>query len=304
MSLADDLRARMARLKPGRDSVRGLHNKFRTMTNKFDAPGPAMRSVKDFHISTDGHAVPVRLYTPMSASTGPGPAMVFIHGGGWVTCSIESHEGVALRIADSSGMRVISVDYRLAPDHPFPAALDDCEAVLNWALSGQGEAAGIDPSRLAVGGDSAGGNLSAYIAQAYRKQLKAQLLFYPVMQLAEVKPQKPGPQDMLQLGVVALKYINTAYVAGADTSDTRLSPLFEKDLIGVPPAYVLTCGLDPLRLEGKLYADHLEASGVSVMRRHEKAMVHGFLNFSRAFPPGKIIPTEAGQFLRKHMNPR
>jgi len=120
------------------------------------------------------------------------------------------------------------------------------------------------------------------------------------MQLMEFKPPKPGPQDWLQLGFMALKFIDEHYVAGADATDTRLSPLLEKDLKGLPPAYVLTAGLDPLRDEGKLYANKLERHGCEVVYHHEKAMPHGFLNFARAFPKAKSIPLDAADLMRQH----
>ena len=298
MSLADDLRAQLEKLKPSHDKIYAIHNKIRTLTNNFDAPGPDMREVLDFDVPHKHHSVPVRLYIPNGAARETGPCLIYLHGGGFVTCSMDSHEGLCLRLADSSKMRVLSVDYRLAPQYPYPAGPDDCEHVLNWTLGGEGLAHGIDPARLGIGGDSAGGNMAAYLAQKYRKDLRAQILYYPLMQMADIKPAKPGPQDILQLGVVALNFILKHYVVDADVQDSRISPLFEKDLKGLPPAYILTCGLDPLRIEGRLYKQHLEACGVPVRYIHAKAMPHGFLNFSRAFPKAKNLPLETGVFLR------
>ncbi len=304
MSLRDDLRAQMDKLKIKPDQVYSIHNKIRTLTNRFDMPGPDMREVLDFDIHHEKFPVPVRLYIPKGASRGPGPCLVYLHGGGFVTCSIDSHEGLCERLADSSKMRVLSVDYRLAPQYAFPAGPDDCEHVLKWALDGKGLECGIDGSRLAIGGDSAGGNMAAWLAQKYRKDLRSQILLYPLMQLAEIRPQKPGPQDMLQLGVVALRFILKYYVVDADVNDPRISPLFEKDLNGLPPAYILTCGLDPLREEGRLYKTYLEAHGVPVEYVHEKAMPHGFLNFSRAFPKARTLPEEIGKYLGRTLRAR
>lgn len=298
MSLADDFRVQMDKLKLKPDHVYSIHNKIRTLTNKFDAPGPDMREVLDFDVPHASYPVPVRLYIPKGASRGPGPCLIYLHGGGFVTCSMDSHEGLCLRLADSAKIRVLSVDYRLAPQYPFPAGPDDCEHVLNWVLEDNGLKHGIDPARVALGGDSAGGNMTAYLAQKYRANLRAQILYYPLMQLAEIKPTKPGPQDILRLGVVALNFIKKYYVVDADVNSVRLSPLFETDLKGLPPAYILTCGLDPLRIEGSLYSQHLEACGVPVKYVHEKAMPHGFLNFSRAFPKAKKLPLDTGAFLR------
>lgn len=301
LSLMDEFRQQMERLKPNPDQIYTLHNNIRRLTNQFDAPGPEMESVEDFNVPHEEFPVAVRLYTPKGGESTPGPVILFLHGGGFVTCSLESHEGIALRMAEASKFRVLSVDYRLAPQFPFPAGPDDCELVLNWVLSGAAEAYGIDGSCVAIAGDSAGGNMSAYLAQSYRTDIKAQVLYYPLMQLVELKPVNPAPQDWLQLGFMALKFIDEHYAKDADRHQTRLSPLFETDLKGLPPAYILTCGLDPLRHEGREYADKLEVTEIEVKYAHEKAMPHGFLNFSRVFPKGKIIARDAGLFVRKHI---
>lgn len=301
---AENMREKLEGFKFDPDKVGAIHSNIRRMTNQFDYPGPKMRDTLDFNVpaaSDTGVDVPVRLYIPFGASNSAGPTFIYLHGGGFVTCSLESHEGIALRIAHGANIRVLSVDYRLAPEFPYPAGPEDCETVLKWALNGQGkDGYGIDPEQLSIGGDSAGGNMSAYLAQKYRKNLRTQILLYPLMQLVNFKPPKPGPQDWLQLGFMALKFIDEHYVAGADANDTRLSPLFETDLKGLPPAYVLTCGLDPLRDEGKLYADNMKYHGVKVKYHHEKAMPHGFLNFSRAFPKGRTIPLDVAEFMREH----
>lgn len=300
--IADDLRAQLERIKPKPDQVHTIHSNIRRLTNQFDSPGPEMELVKNFNVPNGDYPVPVRLYQPYGASKEPGPTLIYLHGGGFVTCSLESHEGICLRIASGSGYRVLSVDYRLAPQYPYPAGPDDCEAVVKWVLDGYGLDYGIDRHRLALGGDSAGGNMTAYLIQKYRKSFKAQVLYYPLMQLVEHEPAKPGPQDMLQLGVMALKFIDEHYVAGADAHDTRLSPMFEDDLKGIPPTFMLTCELDPLRIEGKAYADKLQALGVKVKSVHEKMMPHGFLNFTRAFPQAKKIPLDTADFLREHLD--
>lgn len=300
--IADDLLHRFDQMKPKADQVYAIHHNIRRMTNQFDSPGPDMMRVENFNVPNDDFPVPVRLYVPYNVKDEAGPCLIYLHGGGFVTCSIESHEGLCRRLASGSDMRVLSVDYRLAPQYSYPAGPEDCEAVLKWVLDGYGEEYGLDKDRIALGGDSAGGNMTAYLAQKYRQHLKAQILFYPLMQLVDMKPPKPGPQDWLQIGVMALKFIDEHYVAGSDPRDTRLSPLFEKDLAGIPPAYVLTCGLDPLRDEGRAYARKLEVAGVKVKYSHERAMPHGFLNFARAFPKGRTVPHDAADFLRKHLS--
>ncbi len=304
--IADELKEQIRKFKDARDNasnsqIGSLHQNFRRLTNQFDAPGPRMRNIVNFEIPDERFPVPVRLYEPYNASKNPGPTLIYLHGGGFVTCDLDSHEGICLRMASGSRYRVLSVDYRLAPKHPFPAAPDDCEKVLKWALEGHGNTYGIDPSRIGLGGDSAGGNMTAWLAQKYRQDLLCQILYYPLMQMAELKPANPGPQDIFQLGVIALKFIEQHYVAGADTSQTKLSPLFERDLSCLPPAYVLTCGLDPLRIEGRTYVENLQAAGVKVKHVHEKTMIHGYLNFARAFPKAKKTPLDVSDFMRAYM---
>ncbi len=307
INIAEEFKAQVDKLKSARENISGFqinnfHQSFRRLTNQFDTPGPKMANITNFNIPDDHRAVPVRLYEPFNASQEPGPTLIYLHGGGFVTCDIDTHEGICLRLASGSGFRVLSVDYRLAPSHPYPAAPEDCEKVLKWTLNGHGETYGIDSGNISIGGDSAGGNMTAYLAQKYRQDVKCQILFYPLMQLVQIKPPKPGPQDILQLGVIALKFIEQHYVAGADTHNTRLSPLLEKDLKCVPPAFILTCGLDPLRAEGRAYTENLRAAGVKVKDIHEKAMPHGFLNFAKAFPPARKIPLDAADFMRQYMS--
>ena len=299
--ITEELRAALEKLKPKPDQIYTIHNNMRRLTNQFDTPGPDMERIRDFNVPHDEFPVPVRLYEPKTANDDVRTTLIYIHGGGFVTCSIQSHDGICRRIADSAGCRVLSIEYRLAPQFPFPAGPDDCEHVLNWVMNGEAREYGINPENIALGGDSAGGNMTAYLVQKYRDRIKAQILYYPLMQLVDVKPPNPGPQDNLQLGVMALKFIDQHYVKDADTQDTRLSPLFEENLAGIPPTYLLTCELDPLRDEGRAYADKLEAAGNLVTSYHAKALPHGFLNFGRAFKTARKIPIDTADFLREHM---
>ncbi len=289
------------KLMPDEKAFRNLHDQVHKLANRFGEPGPEMETVSDFTIEMDSHHIPMRLYVPANLpaiEAAKGPCFVYLHGGGFVVGSIETHDGLCRRIALSSAMRVLSVDYRLAPRHPFPAGPDDCEQALLYALS-DGGARGIDANKITIGGDSAGGNMASYLAQKYRQKICAQALLYPLMQLAEKEPHKKGWQDSLMLGYVALSYVEKNYVVDADVQDVRLSPLFEKDLAKLPPAFVLTCDLDPLRIEGRAYADMLVAAGNEVDYRHLKNVPHGFLNFTKAFPIGKSTAVDVGAFLRQ-----
>ena len=162
--IADEVTAKMRahfdKLKFEPDQIADIHNNIRRMINQFDVPGPAMKQVVDFNIPNDDFPVPVRLFIPHNASEEPGPCFIYFHGGGFVTGSIDSHEGITRRIASGTGFRVLSVEYRLAPQFPFPAGPEDCERVLNWAIDGYGQDEyGIDRNNLGLGGDSAGGNI-------------------------------------------------------------------------------------------------------------------------------------------------
>ena len=299
--IMEEFRESLLKMKPDGDSLTAFHKTFRKVADQFDTPGPEMKSMRDVDIPTSEGNITARLYEPFDIPDAPGATFIYLHGGGFVSCDVDTHDGICRRVASGGGMRVLSVEYRLAPEFPFPAAVDDCEAALKWALDGRGLDHGIEPKNLALGGDSAGGNMTAYLTQKYRQDLRAQVLYYPLMQMAEFKPVKPGPQDMLQLGVIALKFIDEHYVVDADPLDPRLSPLFEKDLVGIPPTFLLTCGLDPLRQEGKAYGEKLRAAGVKVTDVHESLMPHGFLNFARAFPRAKKIPLDTADFLREYL---
>ena len=297
------------RFDPGNINI--FHDSFRKMTRQFDSAGPDMFRIRDFFVpgvpektgclETPQPDIPVRLYEPYNLPDGPGPVFVYIHGGGFVTCDLDSHDGICRRLALGTGMRVLAIDYRLAPACPFPSANDDCETVIDWLVAGHGLDRGLDPDGMVIGGDSAGGTLTAHLVQERPKLFRAQVLFYPLLQLVETKPHTPGIQDKLGFGEVALGFIQEHYVNGADPHDPRLSPLFTEDLRGLPPTYILTCGLDPLRFEGRAYADKLAAAGVRVETLYEKALPHGFLNFARAFKRAKVVPLEAADFVRKHL---
>ena len=299
------------RLKFDPSNINIFHDSFRKMTRQFDSAGPDMFRIRDFMVpgvpertGCTGEPqpdIPVRLYEPYNLDDEVGPVFLYIHGGGFVTCDLDSHDGICRRLALGTGIRVLSVDYRLAPACPFPSANEDCETVLEWLRDGHGEDRGMDGSNIVIGGDSAGGTLTAYLVQQHPKAFRAQVLFYPLLQLAETKPHTPGIQDKLGFGEIALSFIQEHYVAGADVHDPRLSPLFTEDLRGLPPTYILTCGLDPLRFEGHAYADKLAAAGVRVKTLYEKTLPHGFLNFARAFKRAKVVPLEAADFVRGHL---
>ncbi len=247
-----------------------------------DVPPPPVEHCDDIKLPGAQGDLAARVYRPYGAIEGAG--LLYFHGGGFMVGSLDSHEPLCQRLAAVSGVSICSVDYRLAPEHPFPAAVDDARAVLDAALDGALSEYGFDAERLSVGGDSAGGNLAAGLAQFARGRLAFQLLIYPLLQLAEVKKARPRWQEGPILSVRLLEDIVKVYLAGADASDLRASPLFENDLSGIAPAYILAAEFDPLMDEDRAYAERLAASGIPVTFKLWKAAPHGFLNMSRLAP--------------------
>jgi len=243
-------------------------------------PAP-VEQVREIMIEGGDGPRQARVYIPYGAQEGEGPGLVFFHGGGFIVGSLDSHDPLCRRLASVSGVRVCSVDYRLAPEHPFPAAWDDALAAFDAAADGALAEHGFDPARLAVGGDSAGGNLAAGIARERRGRLRFQMLLYPLLQLVQVKKDRPRWQEGPFLSTRTLEEIRKLYLAGADPADVRVSPLMADSLKGLAPAYMLAAELDPLLDEGKAYADRLAQYGVPVERKEWKGVPHGFLNMSR-----------------------
>jgi acetyl esterase len=221
-----------------------------------------------------------RLFVPTQASV-TGPLLVFFHGGGWVYGDLDSHDPTCRFLAERSGVRVLSVDYRLAPEHPFPAAYDDAVAAYRWVVE-HVTAYGGDPNRLAVGGDSAGGNLAALVALAAAREglpLAFQLLVYPGTDLSSRYESKRLFGRDLYLTEDFMDQVTDWYVPErADRTDPRVSPLLDDIPPGLAPAYVATAGFDPLRDEGEAYARKLADAGVEVELRRFPDQIHGFLS--------------------------
>lgn len=250
---------------------------------------PVVGAVTERTVPGPGGRLPVRFYTPRGLR-GTSAALVFYHGGGWIYGSLDTHDALCRTLAEQAQVRVVSVDYRLAPEAPFPAATDDAWAAWTWVRD-HAVGLGIDPSRIAVGGDSAGGNLAAGVAQrAAREDGQApafQLLIYPATDFAERAPSRErfGTGFFLTTGFMDLAEEN--YLLGdEDRSDPRLSPL-HGDVSGVAPAFVVTAGFDPLLDEGLAYAELMRSAGVTVEYLCEEGLIHGYANmvsFGRSAP--------------------
>jgi acetyl esterase len=233
--------------------------------------------VEDLAIEGPGGSLRVRVYRPVSDE--PLPGLVWFHGGGWVVGSIGSHDPVCRHLARTTPCCVISVDYRLAPEHPFPAAVEDCWAALEW-VSRETERLGVDRARLAIGGDSAGGNLAAVIAlraRAARLPLALQVLVYPVTDSDLDSPSYLEHAEGLNLTRERMEWYWRTYLAGADGAQPDASPLHSADLSGVTTALVQTAEYDPLRSEGEAYATRLAEDGVPVTLTRYEGMIHGFI---------------------------
>lgn len=266
-----------------------------------EEPLTGVRLVVDEHFDGPGGPVRVRRYHPLDEMVDPTNLVVFFHGGGWVIGSIESHEEVCRKLANSCAAVVVSVDYRLAPESVCPAAVDDCMAALTWAV-GCREAWGVR-GITAVCGDSAGGNLAAVVAQQALATgvgpVDYQVLMYPVTDANFDTPSYLEFAEGHGLEREAMRWFWQQYMGGQDPSQPVASPLRAKSLAGLPSAYVVTAEYDTLRDEGDAYAVAMEDAGVSVMRECVPGVLHGFLMHGDRFAVVDEVVLRVGQQVRE-----
>ena len=249
-------------------------------------------------------AIPLRLYRGQGAGTDrPQPALVFLHGGGWVIGDLESHDQVCRALANAAHCIVVAVHYRLAPEHKFPAAVDDAIAATRW-IATNAASLGIDASRLAVGGDSAGGNLAAVVALDARDRggppLTLQLLIYPATDMGLDRPSHLRHADQLPLRRTTMQWFVDHYLRDAkDKDDWRASPLRARRLENLPPALVVTAAFDPLGDEGEAYARALADAKVQVVHERFAGQIHGFLNMGRLVADSDRLTRLAGAALQR-----
>ena len=247
---------------------------------------PAVALVQDLVATVAHGTIALRLYRPAgSALDALLPALVFFHGGGWVIGDLDTHDVLCRELANGSGCSVVSVDYRLGPEQRFPAAVDDCIAATVWAQR-NAAALGIDGTRLAVGGDSAGGNLAAVVAIALRDSgevaLDYQLLIYPATDMRRTAPSHTTNAQGYLLTADTMAYFHDHYIDDTQhDTDWRASPLLHQDLGKLPPALVLTAGYDPLRDEGLAYAQRLSDAGNRATHICFERQIHGFITMGR-----------------------
>ena len=281
--------------------ARELYLKGRFVSNP---EPPELASVEPLIIPSPAGLIPARVYTPtrLRKAGGLAPGLVFFHGGGWVIGDLDSHDVVCRKLADEGELMVVSVDYRLAPEHKFPAAVDDAIASTKW-IADNAKQFGIDASRLMVGGDSAGGNLAAVVAIAARDgdgpELAGQVLIYPATDLAMRHPSHSEPETSILLTHSVIKWFCNHYLNGAaDIDHWKASPARAKTLAGLPPAYVLTAGADPLRDEGDEYARRLKEAGVAVTHRTFPGQFHGFFTMGKLLQQANVAAGEIGVWLK------
>lgn len=265
----------------------------------------AVDSVDELSIPGPRGPIPARLYRPKAKSGSATPLLVYFHGGGWVLGSLESHESVCRFLAVHGEVPVLAIDYRLAPEHPFPAGLDDAVAAYRYTVANAAELE-IDPGAIGIAGDSAGGNLVAVVAQILAAEPEiapaCQILFNPVTDLSRKRRSYQLFSQGYLLTEAAMDWFKALYLNDRDEAlDPRVSPVLASDLSGLPPAYVAVSGFDPLRDEGIEYAERMRAAGVPVTLQIHPGLIHGYASgtgFGRSCREAMIV---AIGFLRTHL---
>ena len=264
---------------------------------------PEVAQVQDLTAAGPAGDIPLRLYRGIGAPEHTASALVFIHGGGFCIGDCDTHDVICRTLASEARCVVVSVEYRLAPDHKFPAGIDDCAAAIRW-VSQNAHTLMVDSARLAGGGDSAGGNLSAVMAHMARDgdlpQLCFQLLLYPSVEMSMRHPSFEQDFSRFPLTIEAVRYFHMHYLGGEqDQADWRASPLRAPRFRGLAPAFLLTAGYDPLRDEGAEYAKVLETNDVPVTFVHMSDQMHGFLTMGRMIRAADVALELAATVLRR-----
>jgi acetyl esterase len=264
-------------------------------------PPEDVAAVRDIAIDGPGGRLALRAYRGAGTNDVALPCVLFLHGGGWMLGDLDTHDGPCRRLANLAECRVIAMDYRLAPEHPFPAAVADAAAALTYIAANAG-ALGVDPARLAVGGDSAGGNLAAVLAIMGRDGMvpatACQVLIYPVTDLRMTTASYARVTADVPLTADTMRWFVERYAGPGERNDRRASPLLAHSLAGTPPALVLTVGQDPLADEGRAYAARLEAEGVRVTAVHFSDQVHGIVTMNRWIAASDVVLQLAAGALR------
>jgi acetyl esterase/lipase len=279
-----------------------MRDGFRRLAQSVDIKHAPIGAIEDRHLPGPGGPLAIRAYTPQKAATEPKPGIVFFHGGGCVFGSLDTHEGFCRMLANESGCKLISVGYRQAPEHKFPAAVEDSHAATIWVVE-HARDFGLDPQRIAIGGDSAGAGLAAVVCQMAARdggpRLALQVLFCPVMDMKGETASRRAFAEGYFLNQATFDWMIKQYCApGTDLTDTRLSPLRATDFRGLPPAHIHTADFDPLRDEGWSYAEKLRGAGVAVEYTCHEGMIHHFYGMAGAIPYARLAVKNAGAAIR------
>ncbi len=286
-------------------TVDRLRAEFYRFTRSVESDAPELAAIETLVIDAPHGPMKARKYTPFGTGIGAQPLLIFFHGGGFVVGDLDGHEMICIRLAHAARCRVLSIDYRLAPEHCFPCAHDDAFAAWHWVVA-NADALSVDPTRIAIGGDSAGGNLAAMLCQELRRKREPmpafQLLCYPLVQFVDIKTKRLSFQEGFFISEKLYEFFKGSYLSeGTDPLDPLISPLFapHEDFRGLPPAHVLLCGWDPLQDEGRAYADKLAAAGVPVTLQEHPGMIHGFMNLTALSVPAREAIHKAGTIVGK-----
>ena len=256
-------------------SVKAAREGSSRMSDEFGGTKIPIASVEDLQITEN---ISVRIYRPTQCDR---LTIVYLHGGGWVTGDLDGYDGIGRALANAAGAVVISVGYRLSPEHPFPIPLQDCITATEWAIANVKELGG-DPERIIIAGDSVGGGMAAVVARKFRDNLAMQVMLYPVTDATMSSQSYQALAEGYYVSRETMEAYWQAYLGDlkmADLKNPDVSPLYAEDLTGLPPAIVMTCEYDPLKDEGKAYENKLKQAGVEVESIEVPGMIHGFLRF-------------------------
>ena len=276
---------------------------FRRLAETVDVKDVSVERVEEQEIPGPAGPVPIRVYTPITPHRDPTPALLYFHGGAWVFCDLDTHDGLCRTLANESGCRLVSVAYRQAPEHKLPAAMEDSYAAAEWVAK-HARALDLDAHRLAVAGDSAGGTLAAVVCQLAKRRngpkLALQVLLCPKTDVSADTASRRAFASGYFFDRATLAWaLKHACPSELDLTDTRLSPLLAEDLSGLPPAQIHTAEFDPLRDEGVAYASRLAAAGVSVRYTCHPGMIHHFYGMAGIIPYAQQALKDVGRAIRQ-----
>ena len=288
-----------------------LRRSFFRATQAVEPDLPEMQEISNMIIDGGAVGLNARFYCPLGAGIGPGPLILFFHGGGFVVGDLNSHDILCRRLAHGARARLLAIDYRLAPEHQFPSAHKDALTAYEWVLRNH-KLLNADPDRIAISGDSAGGNLTAFLCQEMNRtggvMPAFQLLIYPLLQFVDIRTKKMSLNESgFFLSRNLFEYFRDAYIdEESDRMDRWVSPLFgdEENLFGLPPTHIITCGWDPLRDEGIAYADRLAHCGVPVTTQDYPTFVHGFMNMTAGSSRIREAVNETGAVVGRALGSR